>query len=174
MIKRFVLLVCLSVFGFNASAQTTPFKKVETLAYKLDVPTSWETRVIGDVGVSFLALAPLTSDTDPFRENLTIVVQDVAGTSNTMKSIMEESKHDIINQLDRGNVFDEGSGTSKQGKYQRMAYSTFQNGIALRYESRFFQVGTKVYILLFSSEKALYPEYERRATQMMDSFVINP
>lgn len=167
----FVTLIS-SFLTLSVFSQADPTKKVETKEYSLLVPASWETRIIGDVGISFIALSPLLGEQDPFRENMTVVVQDLTGTTNTLKSVMAESKRDIINELDRGNVFDEGTGKSAQGEYQRMAYTTLQNNVVLRYESRFYQKGSKIYILLFSAEKSLYADYEKRVNKMMDSFLI--
>ena len=68
------------ITNFTLFGQTTAqWKSLNTESYSIQYPENWELVTSGQMNTSFVIFSELSSETDPFRENVNLIIQDLKG-----------------------------------------------------------------------------------------------
>lgn len=137
--------------------------------YRLAYPEKWELNKTSDIGINLMALAPLEKEGDKFRENLTIVIQELE-PNQTGESLGRNSISEIVELLDDSELVESKFVTNGDKSYYRGVYLGEQYGMHLRFEQRYFSKGNLAYILVLTCETASYDRYEADFERMFESF----
>jgi serine/threonine-protein kinase len=165
------LLVLILFLPFNLFAQdtTVQWRSYQKSIYSIDFPTSWELVSIQKNGLEFTLSSPQVSPADQFRENINLLVQDLTGMNLDLKAFTELSVNQIKSYSKNGNLI-ENKNFKKETEYQKLIYTAEQNGFQLKFEQYFWIIGSKAYILTFTTEAATFDQYKIIGEKILNSF----
>lgn len=139
--------------------------------FTIKYPENWEKNVTTEY-VTFLSA--VESDSDAFRENVNVVVQDLSQQPTTMAEYTQATKDWIseskgVLQLEREIQFAGNAATE-------VAYTMPANSIGLDLELMFHQLwiikDDKAYLLTYTAQPDRYEKFEAQAAEIFKSFVL--
>lgn len=172
------ILACLSQMSF---AQTKPAAKADSLAWKtlaekeysIQYPPAWELTQSGQMGTRFIILSPLESDTDAFRENVNLLIQDLTGYGLDLDKFTEISEGQIKTMINNSSIVESKRVKNKSTEYQRIIYTGDQGVYHLKFEQYYWVLNEKAHVLTFTSEQTRYDAFRETAEKIMNSFTID-
>ncbi|CAL2093401.1 conserved hypothetical protein [Tenacibaculum sp. 190524A05c] len=167
-IRLSVLLLFLSIVSFG---QKKDIQVHNTKEYFIEYPKSWSLELSENPSVEFI-LKTKEQKTDPFRENITLVIQDLKEKDMSLEKYIELTESQLRNMMKGSavveNVYD------KIRKRHVLVYSVNVSSAYLKVKQHFYKKGTQVYILTFTALKKSYDDYKRIANTVLNSFVFKP
>lgn len=164
--KKLVTLFFISISFCSCSQED--FKTLDDEAYTIQYPETWEVNQSGQMGMSFGLFSPIKFEGDMFRENVNLVIQDLAASPMDLTEYVNVSTKQI-----RTMILDSEILKSKTiGNYQQMIYTGTMGQFKLKFLQNYWIDNGKAYILTFTAEQSEYDNYEKVATQIMDTFKI--
>jgi hypothetical protein len=186
MIKHLSLLF---VLGFNFSflgqmpqkasqvseqfTSVSEWKTVSDKEFKLSYPQDWELNQEGVMGTKLVVFAPLESETDNFKENVNVIIQDLKGydldLASYTKLSLEQVKTMITNSkliLSRTNKLEKG------GEFQELIYTGDQGIYHLKFHQYYLLKNNKAYIITFTTGIDQFEKYKTTGKAILDSFVV--
>ena len=115
---------------------------------------------------------PLESETDDFRENINLMIEDVTGIDISFDQYVELTLSNMKALLSEYNII-ENERFEKDGLSFHRVIGTFSQGLLkVKSEMCCTIAGDKAYVLTFSTEQETYDDYKDVGKQIMDSFKI--
>ncbi len=152
-------------------AQDSPvnWAKISDAVYSMDYPENWEVNKTSDIGINLLAMSPLDKGGDKFRENLTVVVQELKA-NETAETLGRATINEIVSLLDDANLVSQEYVSNDGNPYFKGVYTGVQYDMQLRYEQRYFSKDNRAYIIVIACEADSYEKYEADFERMLGSF----
>jgi hypothetical protein len=148
------------------------WKMLDEKTYSIQYPSDWEENKSGQMGTSFIILAPADSDDDNFRENVNLVKQDLAGSGHDLDSYTELSEKQIKEMLGVTSFIENKRVKSTNGDYHKMVYAGDQGNYHLVFEQYCRVVNNQAFVLTFTSEEGQYKSYQKTGEKILNSFVL--
>jgi len=153
------------------TAQTnTAWKKITQSNYSVEYPSNWELDQTGKMGAIFFMFAPLESADDKFRENVNLMIQDLTGRNIDLDKYTEISLDQIKTQAVNGKLIESKKLKDGSGEYQKLIYTSDQNGFHLKYEQLYYVKDNKAYLLTLTSEQNKFDEFKADGEKILNSF----
>src|SRR5215467_6323516 len=92
-----------SISQANKSSQFTSLVKKN---YRIEYPTSWTLDTSGLVGSELFVLSALENDTDKFKENVSVIIQNLAGQNIDLDKYKDISESQIATLGADGKIFE--------------------------------------------------------------------
>lgn len=157
------------LIGFQAVTKT-----YDGDGFKLKYPIEWDLNNSGAMGTSFILYAPLEDDTDAFRENLNLIVQEGVFA----RYELEDHVSATLNQLTQyySDVSIKKNQLDKSGKYPyaELEYSATQGQYKLFWIQHAYEVGNDLYLLTFTVEESKRELYKKEVAALFNGFSIEP
>ncbi|WP_157811733.1 PsbP-related protein [Tenacibaculum sp. SZ-18] len=138
--------------------------------YFIAYPKDWELKKSNKNGIQFI-LYSKEQAADPFRENISLVIQNVK-EGTTLESQIELVEAELRNVMKTSkvtvNTFD------KIKKRHEIVYSVNISAAYLKVKQHFYLNENKLYILTFTALQKSYDDYKKRANSILDSFKFKP
>ena len=131
----------------------TDWKTQDDPLYTLDYPASWESNYTGQQGISFIAISSQNPNSDKFRDNVTLVVQDLKGKNLDLKQFADENTKEIRDEILDSKLIDKEGETNGAGKYREETFTGQQGSFKLIYTQRFYVHNGNSFILSFISQQ---------------------
>ena len=164
----FVLLVFVSV---SITAQTnTNWKTITQSNYSVQYPSNWELDQSGKMGAIFFMLAPVESPADNFKENVNLMIQDLTGMNIDLDKFTQISIDQIKTQAVKGKLIESKRMKNKTREYQKVIYTSDQNGFHLKYEQLYYVKNNKAYFLTLTCEQTKFDAYKAEGEKILNSF----
>ena len=76
-----LLLVAWSSFVFSQTGSTAALIKYKKANYSISYPDTWSIDTSKQMGTELIIFSPLENESDKFRENVNVIIQDLKGQS---------------------------------------------------------------------------------------------
>ena len=175
MIFKTVLLAFLtSVIGFMpTSTVETEWKTLKENNYTINYPSDWELNQSGTMGMSFILLSPLSSEEDSFRENVNLLIQDLAGYNLDLDSYSELSTNQIKTMVTEGKLIVNERLMKNGQEFQKVIYSGKQGVYNLKFEQYYWVVNGNAYVLTLTCEIDQFDAFSEMGEKILNSFKLN-
>ena len=165
-----ILFTYLIFFTHTVSAQ-----KLITLNkkdYSIGVPADWTPDSSKQMGTDLVIFSMLENGTDRFRENVNVLIQNLAGMNIDLEKYTAISISQIKTMATDSRI--EESKTIKTGKtfFQKIIYTATQGGFKLRFEQYYYIAEKKAYAVTFTAEIGKFDIFKPTGEAILNSFVL--
>lgn len=180
-VQSFILAFCISLLSIEGYSQSTPkptsksqldvrWIKHQSDWFAIEYPENWQLNTDGLAGSEFFLFAPLSSDTDPFRENVNLLVQDLTGMGLNLDSYTELSETQVKTLFGDSKILLSERIQGKLGEYHRIVYSGTQGEFQLKFEQYYLIKDDKAIILTLTCEEPEFKKYKVSGERILNSF----
>lgn len=138
--------------------------------YTIQFPSDWELNQSKQMGTEFFLFSPLESSQDKFRENVNLLIQDLAGYNIDLKKYAQMSEAQVKTMITNSNLLLSQEVKSPKGNYYHMAYTGDQGEFKLHFDQYYWVKNEKAYVLTFSAEKDKYASYSEVGSGILNSY----
>jgi hypothetical protein len=162
-----------TIFGFSQSDSPNQLTIFVRESYKLQYPSSWTVDTSRKMGTDFIFFSPKENDTDKFRENVNLLVQDLTGQNIDLGKYAEITEKEIKEMATEGVIY-ESKKIIKPDKseYYKMIYGMTQGIFKLKIEQYFFIKNDKAFIMTFTAELNKFDSFLSVGEQILNSFML--
>jgi hypothetical protein len=173
------LLLSIAVCNQTTSGQNSATNKSEAVSgwqtlnqptYSIQYPEPWKLDQSGEMGTSFCLFAPLKSDTDNFRTNINLIIQDLSGQNIDLNKFMEISFVQLKKMLTNYTLAESKKEKNNNGEYYKIVYSGDQGIFHLKFEQYCWTINDKTFVLTFTSKQDQFSGYLETGEKVMNSF----
>ena len=144
----------------------------DTTEYSIKYPADWKFQSIGQIGIQFIVTSMPTCETDSFRENINLVVEDLLGTDLTLDKYASMSEEQIKELVYNVKILKSERVKTESDEYQCIVYEGEQGKNKLTFEQYYRVSNMKAYVLTFTAGRNEYADYREIAEKIMNSFQI--
>lgn len=148
------------------------WKELNESGYSIQYPDTFYLDKPSQFGMKFILLSKQTSLQDMFRENVNLVIQDLAGLNIDFDKYIEISEEQIKSVITDINQFESQRLTNKNTEFQRLIYTGKQGSFNLKWQQLCWVVNEKAYVLTLTCEQSQYDNYVSVGEEIMKSFII--
>ena len=165
----FILLSFL--VSFSLVAQTNKdWKSTTNKEFSLKYPSDITADESGELGAPLFLFFELESDKDPFRENINVTTESLAGRNVTLAQYAEAAKDAIAQMIKNSKVIESKTVTDKSGTYQKIIFTGDQEDYKLKFEQHYRVTKDKAYVVTFTAEEDKFATYQKRGEEIMATF----
>ena len=161
------LITNLTVFG-----QSNKWNSLNEKDYSIQYPEKWELKKSGQMGTSFILFSQLTSETDQFKENVNLIIQDLTGHNIDLNKYVEISEGQIKTMITDGNIISSNRFKNKGTEFQKVVYTGKQGIFILKFKQYYWVQNDKAYALTLTCEVNEFNNFKDIGEKMLDSFEI--
>jgi photosystem II reaction center protein PsbP len=165
-----VMSLSFAHWGFcqpDKSSQSTTVVKEN---FRIEYPKSWTLDTSGLVGSKLFVLSALENDSDKFRENVSVIIQNLAGQNIDLDKYKDISETQIGNLGASGKIFESSKVEAAKGDYYKLRYALNQGNFKLVITSYCYIKNDEAYLITFTSESDKYNQYKEIGDKILDSF----
>ena len=158
----------------NANNTQVPksWKTYNEGGYSIQYPDSFYLDRSGKAGAAFALLSNQTSQQDRFRENINLIIQNLAGQNIDLNKYVQISQDQIKSMITDGTVI-ESTRMKKNGlEYQKIIYTGMQGMYGLKWMQYYWIKNEKAYVLTLTCEADQYDHYAEIGEKIMDTFTL--
>lgn len=172
--KRLLLGTIILLLHPALHGQAEDWNTIKKDNYSIDYPKDWELNESGLMGTSFILLSPLSTQTDQFRENINLLVQDLKKHNLDLDAYVEISERQIMTMITNGQILESERVTNQGLEYHKVIYTGTQGKLSLKFEQYYWVIREdKAYVLTFTCEEAQFDAYKFTGEKIMNSFKLN-
>jgi len=138
--------------------------------YSIKYPEHWDLNKSGQLGTSFFLFSPLSSEKDQFKENVNLLIQDLAGYNITLEKYVEISENQIKTMITDGQLIESERIVNRSLSYQKMIYTGKQGVFNLKFIQHYWVENNKAYVLTFTCEESQFNTFKSTGEQILNSF----
>ncbi len=168
--KLLLIGILLLTTNFSILAQSTEWDTLSKKDYSIQYPNTWELNESGQMGTSFILFSPVSSQKDQFRENVNLLIQDLAGYDLNLNKYVEISENQIKTMITDGNITESKRITSGSLDYHKVVYTGKQGVNNLKFVQYFWLVNDKAFVLTLTCEENQYDNYKVTGEKILNSF----
>lgn len=181
-IRTALLLLALAACAQTGAQTTAPNDRHEGMAgwktfdgihYAVQYPPDWELNQSGQMGTSFIFLSPLDHETDRFRENVNLLVQDLTGSLVDIDRYVELSEGQVKTMMSNSVLLESTRMKNAGPEFHKMVWEADQGFYRLKFQQYIWIMHQQAYVLTLSCEKSAYADYRETGEKMLNSFVFN-
>ncbi|MFT3823901.1 MAG: hypothetical protein QM731_08265 [Chitinophagaceae bacterium] len=169
---KLVSTVALLLIGFTMNAQISSWRTVNKKQYSIQYPSTWTVDSSRQLGADLLISAPIDSISDRFKENIKIIIQNIAGKNVDMDRFVSVSEQQIKTVLPDCNFIESSTVTEAPVTYHKMLFTCTQGQLPLEIEQFYFVTSEKAYVITFTAEQRRFSEYQPVAEKILQSFML--
>lgn len=164
--------ITLSFFGhaqFDTIGQIT---KYVNESYNVQYPASWTIDTSKKLGADFFIFSPKENDSDKFRENVNLIVQDLSGQNIDLDKYAQISEGQIKELATDGKIYESKKITTAKTEYYKIIYSMTQSVFKLKIEQYYLVKNDKAFVITFSSEFDKFDVFKIVGEEILNSFTL--
>jgi serine/threonine-protein kinase len=172
-----IFIATFSAFGQSKQKNTQHnalkgWKTFEQRDFIVQYPDTFELNTSGQMGFSFMILSPQTSPDDMFRENISLMIQDLKGLNISLDDYVELSKNKLEMLITDGKIIESKRKKTDDFEFHFIIYTGKHGIFDLKWMQHYIIKNEKIYVLTFTAEIDQFDNYIEVATKIMDSFKI--
>ena len=172
----FIIALIIVFVGINRNAYQD-FRTYNNDNYQFEIkyPETWSSRDLDDpiTGEIVVFSSPLETASDSFLERVSIAVEYLSSEPITLeeytKAVFERVKRGKVSDVE---VYQDRKASVSKYPARRITYSRRENGLQLRQMETFTIKDGKVYIAIYTAERAKFSKFLNTANKMIDSWSI--
>ncbi len=167
---KFIFPILLISFSLNAQ-----FDNYSTEEYSIKYPVDWSIDTSGIMGTDFILFSAITSEKDQFRENVSLLVQDVSEYDLDLDKYVEISLEQVKTMITNGKLIlsERKNGSDEEYNFHRVVYTGKQGIFDLHFEQYIWLEDGLAFILTSTSEQDAYNTFSRHLDEILKSFQFN-
>ena len=138
--------------------------------YRIVYPENWELDQSGDNGTSFFLLSPLSDYKDKFKENVSLVIQDLRGHNLSLDKYVENYESKIGTIFMDGNLISSDRMKMKGSEFQKIVLTGKQGPLNFKSEQYYWVENNKAYALSFICEENQFDDFHGTGEKILNSF----
>jgi len=154
----------------NGKSSTVKWIKLNDPTCSIQYPSNWELNNSGENNLKFIILSPQSSDSDEFRENVNLNVQNIKGMGIDLDSYVSLSIDQISVLINNSEMLVSKRIKTKKSEYHQFVYNGDFENLSLTFYQYCWVKQDKAYVLTFTAENSEYEEYKNKAEKIMNSF----
>jgi hypothetical protein len=154
----------------NKTRATSNWKTFTQSNYSIQYPPNWDLNPNPGLGLNFAVLSRLENGNDLFRENVALMIQNLAGRNIDLDKFATISEEQVRTVAVNGVLLESSRMEDGQYPHQHLVYTSDQNNYHLTTEQYYWVQGQQAYILTLSCEQDKYDAYKRVGEQILNSF----
>ena len=170
--KLLLTLIPMS-FTYWSFSQADKKSELTTLlkeSFRIEYPKLWTLDTSGLAGSELFVLSPLENDSDKFRGNVSVIIQNLTGQNIDLDKYKDISETQIGSLGANGKLFESSKVEAGKGDYYRLRYALNQGNFQLIITSYCYIKKDKAYLVTFTSESGKYDQYKEIGNKTLDSF----
>jgi len=148
------------------------WKSLSEDKYEISYPSDWDVDTSGRMGTNFFLFSPLSSQTDQFKENVNLIIQDLTGYNLTLDQYVEISEKQLETMIPDGKIYSNERIKNDQSEYQKIIYSGKQGAFDLKFEQFYWVIRDNAFVLTLTCEKDQFDGYQEIGEKILNSFEI--
>jgi len=152
------------------SSVNPDWKTYAGTGYSIQYPPEWEMDLSGKMGASFFIFSPLESDTDQFRENINLFVQDLSAQKMNLDQYANLSEMQIKKMVTNVDFIENKRIIRGTDTCNNLLYKGDQGIFHLEFEQQYRIYDNKAYILTFTAEASKFQKYKEIGENILNSF----
>lgn len=145
------------------------WKTLDDPLYSLTYPGDWELNYTGQMGISMAAVAPKESPSDRFRENVTLMIQEMKDDKTTLEAFVNQISEGTRSMIINSELVENKEAKGSAGTYREIQYTGDQGGYELIYTQRFYLHKGKAFIFSFTAERSNYEKHKAMGFAILNS-----
>jgi photosystem II reaction center protein PsbP len=123
-------------------------------------------------GSDLFVFSPLENDTDKFKENVSVIIQNLAGQDIDLDKYKEISESQIASMGAVSELFESSKVRTGKGEYYKLKYAMNDGDFRVTVASHCYIRGERAYLVTFTSESGKYEQYKKTGDRILDSFEV--
>ncbi|HSU27126.1 MAG TPA: PsbP-related protein [Chitinophagaceae bacterium] len=141
--------------------------------FSVQYPTSWELHENGPMGIIFMLMSPIESTKDKIRENINLIIQDLAENIINLNQFVAISEKQLKIIMPNSLLIESKRIRNGNGEHHKIVYTADQDAFHLKVEQYYWVMEKKVYMLTFTCEKAKFDAFKKIGERILNTFVIS-
>jgi len=177
----FILLI--SLIQTAAHGQTAPADATSVVStegwnvysqdkFEIKFPIDWVIDTSGVMGSKFLLFNNSALQSEGFRDNINLIVQDLSAYDVELDQYVEISENQITTMLTDGEIISSERKSSGGIEYQQVRFSGRQGIFKLTFEQRYYIVDKIAFVLTFTCKTQDFDAVIQTSQRVMDAFKI--
>ena len=137
--------------------------------YSFQYPDTFDLDTTGYSGTSFMLFSKKTSEQDPFRENITLLIQDV-GDTISLDRYAEIARAQVGTIITSGKVLESKRLMQDGMPYHRLVFSGRQGEFNLKWKQYYWIRKKKAWVITLTCEESQYGRFSVIADQLVSTF----
>ena len=140
--------------------------------YAITYPSSWALDTSGQMGTVLILFAPSESDSDLFKENINLIIQDIATYKLDLDAYAKLSTEQIKTMITNSKILENKKIKQGNNEYQKVTYTGDLQSYHLTFEQYYWVTEGKAYVLTFTSEQSKFKQYKETGEKILNSFAL--
>lgn len=172
-IKLAVLLSLVSwMIQAQSSTNASDWLTLNEREFSVSYPKDWDLDQKGQMGTSFILFSKPSSPQDLFRENVNLLIQNLAGMNINLDKYVEISEEQIKTMIANSQLI-ESKRMSGAIPFHKEIYTGDQGILKLKFEQYYWVKDEKAYVLTFTSEVNQFDAFKQAAEAILKSFKLH-
>ena len=138
--------------------------------YGIQYPPNWDLNEHAGLGTSFALFSRLENGNDAFRENVSLMIQNLAGSNMDLDKFATLSEQQVKTLAVNGVLLESKRVDDGQYPHHRILYTSDQNPYHLTTEQYYWVINEQAYVLTLSCEQDKFSMYQQVGEQILNSF----
>lgn len=169
-----VVILGITMTVSNISAIHEKWHNFSNDAFEISYPEGWTPDTTrSEMGASLILLADAENESDDFRENINVNIQDLSKQKMTVEQFAKISETQISNMIQQVTIIRSEKVTDTPGRMWCMEFENSKVGEELRWKQYYYPKDDKMFVLTFTAKKSAYDKFHLLADKIMNSFTLH-
>jgi hypothetical protein len=141
--------------------------------YTVYYPGDWNLHKPGPVGAMFIVYSPQTSLQDTFRENVTLLRQDLSKLDINLDRFTAISEEQIRNRINNSSVLESKRLHANGSDFHKVIYTGDQGSYRLKIEQYYWIHDGHAYVLTLTCDSAHFDHYQEVGEKILNHFSLD-
>lgn len=162
----FFVVLCAAFVGFGQGLTEVH----ETDHYKIKYPNNWTLFEDDDLGEAIHVVAPKSGKEDTFTENVSVIIQELAGYNITLDDYVKLAEKQITETVENSAILSSQRFVAGSIQSHKIIYKGRIQGIDLKLIRYYQMKNEKAYILTYTALESDFEQHKLFGQQILNSF----
>lgn len=167
---KLIYTIVLLLAGFTLKAQIGTWRTFNKTHYSVQYPSGWTVDSSRQFGADVFIAAPVDTIGDKFKENVNVMVQNIAGQNVDMDRYVSVSEEQIKTMMTDCEIIESNTITTAPTTYHKIIFTGRQGAFALKIEQYYFITKDKAFVVTFTAEQKRFDDYQVTGEKILQSF----
>ena len=148
------------------------WKSLSNDKFEIKYPSDWDVDQSGLMGTSFLIFSQITDESDNFKENVNLLVQDLSENKLTLDTFVESSENQIETAFVNGKLISSDRIKNNGREYHKLVFAGEQQIYDLQFEQYYWVIEDEAYVLTLTCEIDQFNNYKEVGEKILNTFKI--
>lgn len=173
--KQRVTLILITFFILGVVQRTfaQSWKGFKGTNYAIKYPDTWSLDTSKGMGTAFIIFSQLENDSDKFRENVNMIVQDLTAQNINLDDYVKISEKQIRDFMTDGKIHESSRFKTVDGEFHKIIFSGTQGVFHLKFEQYYLIKNGHAFVVTLTAAEDKFDQYKPTGEQILNSFKLN-